>query len=193
MIKFRFQSAIFIGTLLTAVVCPPAQAQDTYELDNSHTSLIFSISHFNIGYIYGRFNTCSGTISMDKDTPSNSKFQFAIDTSSIDTNDEGRDKHVKGPDFFDAENHPKMEFTSESVTVVRGVYTVKGKMKIRDVEKEVTIPLQLLGVGKGPFGNIRMGMLGKFTIKRSDYGMDKMLEGIGDDVAITFSFEAIRK
>ena len=48
-------------------------------------------------------------------------------------------------------------------------------------------------VGKGPFGNTRMGMIAKFSIKRSEFGMKKMLDSIGDDVAITFSFEGVLK
>ena len=68
-----------------------------------------------------------------------------------------------------------------------------GTMKLLGIEKEVTIPFQLLGVGKGPFGNTRMGMIGKFSIKRSDFGMNEMIDSIGNDVAITFSFQGILK
>jgi polyisoprenoid-binding protein YceI len=60
-------------------------------------------------------------------------------------------------------------------------------------ERDITIPLQLLGVGKGPNGKVRMGMLGKFKLRRSEFGMNRLMEAIGDEVAVTFSFQAIRE
>ncbi len=182
---------VFMATILTLVQSAPAE--EVFEIDNSHSAVLFSVSHFNIGYIYGRFNTCSGKITIDKETPENSSFQFAIETKSIDTNDIARDNHLRGGDFFNVQAHPNIEFKSTSVKVSGGNYRVVGKIKIREVEQEVSIPFQLLGVGKGPFGNTRMGMLAKFSVKRSDFGMTEMLESIGDDVAITFSLQGILK
>ncbi len=179
--------------ILLILISNTAWSQQEFELDNAHSSVIFSISHFKIGYIYGRFNVCSGTVMIDNNQPADSKFKFSIDSGSIDTNDKARDQHLKGPDFFNSETFPKIEFESATVTESSGTYKVTGKMKMLGQEKELTIPLQLLGVGKGPLGRIRMGMMGKFTIKRSEFGMKNMLDVIGDDVAITFSFEAVKK
>lgn len=172
---------------------PTARAQDVFDLDNTHSSIIFSISHLNISYTYGRFNRCSGVISINNDNPASSKFRFTIDANSIDTASPDRDNHLKSEDFLNVEQFPTIEFVSQRVDVDKQNYTVTGKMKLHGQEREVTIPLQLLGVGKGMQGEIRMGMIGKFTIKRSEFGMDKMMQAVGDDVAITFSFEAIRQ
>ena len=179
--------------MLSALISNSAWSQQEFELDNVHSSVIFSISHFKIGYIYGRFNECSGTVMIDNNQPADSKFKFSIDTNSIDTNDKARDQHLNGPDFFDSEKFPKIEFESASVSESGGTYKVTGKLKMMGQEQELVMPLQLLGIGKGPLGRIRLGMIGKFTIKRSDFGMKHMLDAIGDDVAITFSFEAVKK
>lgn len=184
---------VLFHLMLSILFARTACSQQEFELDNAHSSVIFSISHFKIGYVYGRFNTVSGTVNIDNNRPADSKFNFSIDTSSIDTNDKARDQHLNGPDFFNSETFPKIEFESASVSVSGGTYKVTGKLKMLGQEKELTMPLQLLGIGKGPLGRIRMGMIGKFTIKRSDYGMNNMLDVIGDDVAITFSFEAVKK
>ena len=178
---------------LNLVYAASLNAQDKFEVDNSHSSILFSISHFNIGYIYGRFNTIGGTVVIDKADADKSAFEFSIKSNSIDTNDIGRDNHLKSTEFFDVENHPEIEFKSQQVRLEKGTYNVTGKMKIAGVEKQVTLPLQLLGVGKGPFGNTRMGMMGKFSIKRSDFGIDKMLDTLGDKVSITFCFQGILK
>lgn len=184
--------SIVVFILSFGLVCT-AHAQKQYEVDNAHSSLVFSISHFNIGFVYGRFNRVSGVISIDEKDPSKSTFQFAIDSESVDTNDDARDQHLRTRDFLNAKNFPKIEFKSESVSLNNGVYEVTGKMKMLDVEKPLKIPFQLLGVGKGPFGSSRMGMLGKYRIKRSDFGMTEMMTGIGDDIAITFAIEGIMK
>lgn len=191
---FLFRICILALALSSLAVVPkPAVAQDRFEIDNSHTAVIFSISHFNIGYVYGRFNQCSGNVVIGRDQPTASTFNFAIEASSIDTNDIGRDSHLKGEEFFDITNYPKIEFRSNSVTKKQGVYSVTGMFKMLGKEKEITIPFQQLGIGKGPFGNTRMGMIAKFSVKRSDFGMTQMLDELGDDVSITFSFEGIRK
>ena len=182
-----------LGIVASWLPAATSQGQDVFQIDNSHSSIIFSISHFNIGYIYGRFNRCSGVATMNRNDPGRCEFEFEIESKSIDTNDVGRDSHLKGEEFFNVEKFPSIEFKSTKVEKLKGVYQVTGIMKIREREKQVTIPLQLLGVGKGPLGNVRMGMIGKFSIKRSEFGMDSMLDHIGDDVAITFSFEGIRQ
>jgi len=170
-----------------------ANAQERYEIDNSHTAVIFSISHFNIGYVYGRFNKCSGNVVIDSDDASASTFKFSIDVNSIDTNEIARDSHLKGEEFFDVANYSNIEFISKSVEIKRDVFAVTGTFKMLGKEKEITIPFQKLGIGKGPFGNTRLGMIAKFSIKRSDFGMTQMANELGDDVAITFCFQGIRK
>ncbi|MEM9413520.1 MAG: YceI family protein, partial [Planctomycetota bacterium] len=189
----RFYS-LFSCLVLTGLGQPnKALSQDLFQIDNSHSSVIFSISHFNIGYIYGRFNRCTGQAKIDRESPEQCQFNFEIESKSIDTNDVGRDTHLKGVEFFDVDTFPKIEFASTKVEKVKSVYQVTGKLKLHGKEKEIKIPFQLLGVGKGPFGNTRMGMIAKFSIKRSEFGMDSMLEDVGDTVAITFSFEGIRQ
>lgn len=189
----RINVLILAFSVMWILLPRQANAQERYEIDNSHTAVIFAISHFNIGYVYGRFNKCAGNVVLDSVEPSASNFNFSIDVNSLDTNDIGRDSHLKGEEFFDVSNYSKIEFSSKSITEERGVYSVTGTFKMLGKEKEVTIPFQKLGVGKGPFGNTRLGMIAKFSIKRSDFGMTQMAKELGDDVSITFCFQGIRK
>lgn len=175
--------------LILISVASDSNAQQTFKIDNVHSSLVFSVSHYKIGYIFGRFNRCSGTATIDSFEPYNSKFSFRIEADSIDTNNVARDASLKGSEYFDAQQHPAITFVSDTVTEQDGVYTATGKMKIRDLERDVTIPLQLLGVGKGAGGRTRIGMLGKFKVMRSEFGMITDLDTIGNDIAITFSFQ----
>ena len=88
--------------------------QANYAIDNSHTSVIFSISHLGFSYCYGRFNKVEGTFSLDAAKPEASMFDVTIDTNSVDTNDKKRDQHLRGPDFFDGKQFPKITFKSET-------------------------------------------------------------------------------
>lgn len=184
-----FSACAVSTSILSSSNCHAAD----YDLDNSHTSLIFGVSHFGYSFTYGRFNTLSGGFSFDKANPAEASFKFEIDTSSVDTNDAKRDEHLRGPDFFDAKQFPKITFESTSVRAVDEGLEMVGNMTMHGVTKEVTIPFKYLGEGKGPYGKYRCGFNAQVMLQRADYGMKAMAPMIGDDVSITFSFEGIQK
>ena len=124
----------------------PLTTRPYYQLDPSHTSLVFAVGHGSFSFVYGRFNQCWGRFALDETNPARSEFSFTIDTESIDTNDEERDKHLRGPDFFDVQRHSKITFKSSSIAFKDGVYTAKGEMKMLGQTKEIEIPFQLLGL-----------------------------------------------
>ncbi len=166
-----------------------AQAQDKYELDSAHTAVVFSISHLGYSYTYGRFNTTTGLLLLNSD---HMKFEFAIDAASVDSNDKKRDEHLKGPDFFNVAKFPSIAFQSTKVEQDGDSFNVTGNLSLHGVTRQVTIPLKKLGEGPGPYGKHRVGFMSQFQIKRSDFNMTSMLPAIGDEVALSVSFEGIR-
>ncbi len=192
--KNIFQILVFSLCAICSVLASPltCHAAD-YDLDNSHTSLIFGVSHFGYSFTYGRFNTVSGGFSFDKENPTDSNFKFEIQTSSVDTNDAKRDDHLRGPDFFDAKQFPKITFESTSVREAGEDLEMVGNMTMHGVTKEITIPLKYLGAGKGPYGKYRCGFSAQVMLQRGEFGMKAMAPMIGDDVSITFSFEGLQK
>ena len=177
------------GSSLPSSTCHAAD----YDLDNSHTSLIFGVSHFGYSFTYGRFNTLAGGFSFDKENPTEASFKFEIDANTVDTNDAKRDEHLRGPDFFDVKQFPKITFESTSVQEAGEGMEMVGKMTMHGVTKEVAIPFKYLGEGKGPYGKYRCGFSAQVLVQRADFGMKGMSPMIGDDVSITFSFEGIQK
>jgi len=180
-----------------AMFAQPARA-DEFAIDNSHTSVIFGVSHMGYSITYGRFNNVSGAFTLDAKGPEASTFQVAIDVASIDTNDAKRDEHLKGPDFFNAGEFPVISFKSTKVapkkTETGIALEVTGDLTMHGVTKPVTLELQKLGEGPGPTGqDFRTGFSGTAKIKRSDFGMTNMVGPVGDEVAITISIEGIRK
>jgi polyisoprenoid-binding protein YceI len=170
---------------------------DEFEVDNSHTSVIFGVSHLGYSITYGRFNKVSGTFTLDPAGPEASTFQMAIDASSLDTNDAKRDEHLRGPDFFNAGEFPVISFKSTKVAAKRTeagvILQVTGDMTMHGQTRPITLELQKLGEGPGPGGGFRTGFNCQTKLKRSDFGMTGMVGPIGDEVAVTISFEGVRK
>ena len=175
-----------------ADVQPKNTNPNAFAIDNDHTSVVFAVSHYGLSYTYGRFNTCSGSFEMSDGELGAGGFGFVIDSKSIDTNSAERDEHLRGPDFFDTEQFPKIQFQTTGFEKVGSEYRVKGNLKMLGQTKPIELAVRMVGAGKGPFGNDRAGFFTKFTIKRSEFGMDKMLGSIGDKISITFSFEGKR-
>jgi polyisoprenoid-binding protein YceI len=192
----RFFALSLAALMSVAAIAQPSRADD-FEIDNSHTSVIFGVSHLGYSFTYGRFNKVSGKFTLDPKGPEASAFQVAIDASSVDTNDSKRDEHLRGPDFFNAGEFPVISFKSTKVEGKRtesGVtLLVTGDLTLHGVTKPITLELQKLGEGPGPGGGFRTGFNCQTKLKRSDFGMTGMTPHIGDEVAITISFEGVRK
>jgi len=184
--------------LVVALANSVAIAAENYTVDGSHTSVIFGVSHLGYSFTYGRFNKVEGSYVLDRENPANSKFQMVIDANSIDTNDAKRDEHLRSADFFNVKQFPVISFQSTKVRVENNqqeetVYQVTGDLTIHGVTRNVTLPLKKLGEGEGPGGKFRTGFLCETRIQRSEFGMTNMIPMVGDDVAITISFEGIRQ
>jgi len=165
-----------------------------FEVDNDPTSLVFAVSHAGLSYTYGRFDKCSGQVALN-DNLDDTSFRFDIDAASINTNSRLRDDHLRGDEFFEVKKFPTISFRSSNVKLdeATGNYNVIGTMSMHGVDREVEMPITMIGVGKGPMGKTRGGFMTKFTLQRSEFGIDSLPKVIGDQIAITFSFEGIRR
>jgi polyisoprenoid-binding protein YceI len=171
-----------------------AYAADTYSVDPVHTAALFKVKHVGVSYTYGRFNDISGTITFDAANPAASKVDITIQAGSVDTHSEKRDAHLANPDFFDAKQFPVLKFVSTAFKKVDdSTFDVAGDFTMHGVTKPISIKVVKIGEGKDPWGGYRIGFESTFTIKRSDFGMTKMMEAVGDDVTVTFATEGIKK
>jgi len=194
--RFRMKFALALAITLVAGGRPVLA--DDYKIDDAHTSVIFGISHMGMSFTYGRFNKVSGTYVLDAADATKCVFKVAIDAASVDTNNKGRDDHLRGPDFLNTSEFPVITFESTKVATRQDgdktVYDVTGNMTMHGVTKEITLPLVKLGEGQGPGPmGYRSGFLCDTKLMRSEFGMTNMIPGIGDEVAITISFEGVRQ
>lgn len=190
---FAHRASMILVAVL-ALFSLPATAADTYEVDPVHSSFLFRVKHLNVSYTYGRFNESSGAFVLDTNDPANNSVSIEIKTDSVDTGNAARDKHLRGPDFFNAAEFPTMTFRSTSFKKKGDTrYDVTGDLTIHGVTREVTFEAELTGVGKGMKGEQRAGWEATIVIKRSDFGMTFMPDAIGDDVTLRISVEGVKK
>ena len=188
------QRALLATVSLMCVQTSALFAAD-YQLDDQHTSIVFATNHFGLSNTYGMFGKYAGKFSVDMANPETAKFQIVIDAASLDTKSEKRDEHLRGPDFFDVKQFPKITFVSTSVVVGKDAKSLKvtGDLTLHGETKEVVINMTNSGEGKGPYGDERIGFSGRFTVKRSEFGMTTMVPQIGDDVNVLISIEGIKQ
>lgn len=189
MINFR---SIVIVVLGFAASGATARAADTYNLDLAHSSITFMIQHLGISFVHGRFNEFSGTFTIDKDAPAKSSFNMTIKADSIDTNVKKRDEHLRGEEFFDTKKFPDMVFKSSKVEAIEGGYKVTGDFTMHGVTKTINFDLkggktiQVKGVQ-------RTGYATAFILRRGDFGISALPDGIANDVNIFIGFEGTKK
>lgn len=191
----RLTSAALLFVFLLAPYTA-ATAADTYAADPDHMSIVFSAGHAGFSFVYGFFRKVQGGFILDKTNPAYCRFRFIIDAGSLDTNQSARDTHLKGDQFFNVQQYPTIQFESTSCTLASTtdggvVYQVAGNLNMHGVTRPVTIQLRQLAEGKSPFNDYRVGFLGNFQLKRSDYKMDSRMDLVGDVVSLNISFEGI--
>lgn len=169
----------------------------TWAVDASHSSVGFSVRHLMISKVRGRFGAFTGTINIGENLLESS-LEASVEMTSINTDDEGRDAHLRGVDFFDVENFPTMLFTSTSVTAKGDAYALAGNLTIKGVTKPAIFTLEFDGVSTDPWGNTKAGFSAEAEINRKDWGLgwNVALEAggvvVGEKVKIQLDIEAAR-
>ena len=186
-------SFIMIIVVACMVVFPvPTFAIDTYRIDPAHSSVIFRVKHLGITFVYGRFNYAAGGYAFEDKDIENAFIELNVQATSIDTGNEERDQHLRGPDFFDVQSFPYISFKSVSIKKITDVlYEVTGNLSLHGVTREITVEAIKTGARKDLGTGQRTGFQTIFMIKRSDYGMNYMLGGVADDVQLVVSVEGV--
>lgn len=171
----------------------PAFAQN-YQIDPVHTSLVFRVKHMDTAFVYGMFRDIKGTVVVDEANPARSSINIEVDANSVFTANEQRDNHLRSPDFFNTRQFPTITFRSTEVRRINAnTVQVRGNLTIRGITRPITTNVTLTGKGRNPRGQDIIGFETTFNIRRSEFGIRYGLPGLGDDVRIMLSVEAIRQ
>jgi polyisoprenoid-binding protein YceI len=166
-------------------------AQTTWTVDKAHSKLGFSITHMMISEVDGSFNSFDAKIISSKEDFSDAVVELTADVNTIDTDNSGRDGHLKSEDFFDAAKYPSLSFKSTSFTKVADKkYKVTGNLTLRGVTKPVELEATLGGTMVDQRSKKTVsGWKVTGVIKRSDFGVGSSGPGLGDEVTLSAKAE----
>ncbi|MDD2688104.1 MAG: YceI family protein [Bacteroidales bacterium] len=171
-------------------------AQTEWIADPYHSSLNFDISHSGISFVNGKFMEYTGSLTTNGEELSDANFDVTVKVTSINTNVEKRDNHLRSADFFEVEKYPEMTFKSTKILATGKAdhYLLYGKLTIKDVTKDVIFDVYYGGTVKNDQGE-RLGMKAKTTINRFDYNIDydPSAAGVGKDVNIVVHGQFIKQ
>ena len=188
-----------VTVLVLALGSVPAIAEPArYELDPAHTTVAFLVEHAGYAKTLGQFLRSSGGYTFDDDTGALSDVRIVVETASVDTHHEARDRDLTSGDFLDSESHPQMSFTAASARRTgERTFVVTGELTLLGTRRPLTLEATVNKSAPYPFGDRTdvMGVSARGTLKRSDFGMTYGVADdlVGDDVEIVIELEARRR
>ena len=186
----RTLKSLLLATALLASA-GSASAADTFVLDPTHTAITWDISHFGFSHPSGKFMSVDGAVVLDEKNPQNSSVNVTIALAEMNTGVTKLDEHLKSKDFFDLEHFPTAKYVSSKVNVTSpNTATVDGELTLHGVTKPVTLSVKLNKLAENFFKKQTAGFTATTTLKRSDFGMNTYLPGLGDEITIAIESEA---
>jgi len=194
------KAVLLAASLLAVPAAALAQAQPpdinpahvksgTYQVEPSHTRILFAVSHMGFTTWYGEFTKTAGTLTLDPSHPSKSKLAILIQTGSVSTSNSRLDGELVGPEWFDASSDPTISFVSTAVMPTgANAAKVTGNLTFHGVTKPITLSVKFNGAGINPIDKkYTAGFEVSGDLKRSDYGVKTYVPMIGDDVKLMIS------
>jgi polyisoprenoid-binding protein YceI len=180
--------------LLAVLISGGVFGQTKWNLDKAHSNLTFSITHMTVAETTGTFNEYEVNVTSPSEDFNGADVSFTAKTASINTQNANRDKDLVGPNYFEAEKYPTINFVGK-LNKEGGKYKLKGKLTMKDVTKDVEFDVTYRGTVKTErftkAGFKLVGMLDRFDYNlKSD---NKVAEGgglvLGREVEFTANIE----
>jgi polyisoprenoid-binding protein YceI len=171
-----------------------------WAVDPTHSEIGFKVKHMMFTNVSGQFKNFTATAETEGDNFDNAKFDFSADVDSVTTGSADRDAHLLSADFFNAEQFPKLTFTSTAFTKKNeGEYNLTGDLTVHGVSKPVTLDVEFGGIAKDPWGNTKAGFTITGKLNRKDFGLtwNAALETggvlVGEDVKLAIELQFVKQ
>lgn len=168
-------------------------ADENFRLDPVHTRVAFQVSHAGLSQPVGSFSKVEGELSFDADDWKDAKLTVRIPIATLDLGDANWQERILDATFFDAKRYPEAVFTSTSVEPVDATHArVTGTLQMHGASKPVTLDVTLNALKRHPLTFKRTaGFSATAVLHRSDFGMDKWKNLVGDEVRLIIEAEAV--
>ena len=146
-------------------------ASTTWNIDPTHSEVTFKIKHLMISTVTGNFKVFEGEAQTETEEFKNVKnVDFKADVSTINTNNDQRNEHLRSDDFFAVEKHPYIEFKAQNFDVDSG--KIEGELNIRGIKKPVVLDMEFGGVVVDAYGQTKAGLTATGKISRKEFGLN---------------------
>lgn len=185
----RFLLASLLATATTAASAAPV----TYELDPRHTMVLASWNHFGYSNPVAGFSQVDGTLVYDREDVAASTVEVTLPLAGLHSFVPVFDEHLRGADFFDAAAHPEVRFRSTSVAPAgERRLKVAGDLTIKGITRPVVLDVTLNDDAPHPMSKrATVGFDATTTIRRSEFGMGKLVPRVSDEVVLRITTEAM--
>ena len=184
-----------VVALLALGAAVPALSAEVYVGDLAHTYAYFETGHLGISWVHGRFTkTSAARVVLDRAAKTGS-IDVVIDTASVDTGHDARDKHLRSADYLDVEKFPTLAFKSNVLKFAGdSLVGVDGDLTLMGVTRPVSLNVTSFLCIQHPVNKKHMcGAAAATSIKRSAWGIMRGAAGIGDEVKISIQIEAYKE
>jgi len=174
---------LIIGLLITAGLGSSAQ---NFVPDGAASEVKFAIKNLGLTVI-GSFKGLKGNIVFDENNLAASAITVSVDAATINTGNNSRDKHLKKDDYFDAGNHPTLQFVSTKITGKAGAYTMEGRLTIKGIAKIISFPFTATTIANG------YKLQGQFRLNRRDFKVGGSSWVLADMLTVSLNVSAIKQ
>ncbi len=163
----------------------------TYNVDPTHAYINFQYNHLGLSNPVLQFDEFNISMDLDQAEPTNTKVNVEIVTDSVDTGSEIWHEHITGEKWFDAANHPTINFTSTEVTAnADGTYNVTGDLTVKGTTKPVTLQVTINAAMEHPRSKKPVVGISAFGgLKRSEWGLGDAVPFVSDEVKLEIQAE----
>jgi polyisoprenoid-binding protein YceI len=176
--------------LLASTAVAQVATSRSYPIDNNHSTVGFSVPILGgLSQVKGKFTDFAITLNNDEKDITKSSVNVVIKATSVDTGIEGRDRHLRNPDFFDVEKFPEITFKSERIEKKGKQFIAHGPLTMHGVTKQIALPFTVTGTFKNPTNSkTSVGYSAKTVLNRRDFGINYSRQDnptfIGDNITI---------
>jgi len=189
-------SIIALLAITTGLVSFTAKMKSTWNYDNAHAKIGFTVSHMTLSDVDGYFKDVEATITAPNDDLSDAEATFTAKVNSVNTDNTKRDEHLQSKDFFDAASYPTITFKSTSFTKtkVKNAYVINGDLTMHGITKKVSFAA-IIKTGLNPYSKKSTAgfkVTGKLNRKDFKIGEGTPNAMVGDVINVNVNAEFIK-
>ncbi len=192
------KNLVLAAILATPFATSAVAAPEAYELNASHSQILFTYDHAGFSTTFGMYSGFTGDIMFDAGDPAASSVSVTFPAESMITGWDARSGHfLQSGDFFKLGDFPDVTFVSTSIEVTGDdTANITGDLTLNGVTKAVVLETVLNATTEEyPFpphqGKKAMGLDATGTLLRSDFNLGMFAPFIPEEVPLTISIEAV--